>query len=221
MKHCVQGAVGFLCLITLACREIQPPLESQSIKGYQFNGIVTTDNGYRLPGVNISLYFWYDKIGETPTDTQQVIVTNVTQIVDISVFTLKYDLVRTIYFDRRSRTGPIPRFFWDGKDDNKEHVASGMYLIRYYVGDSVIKYTPVVVEGHVTAESDGNGTFTIGNDNLPIGKLFDYYDSIGTFKGVNRILPKITLKLQRYDRGSKYSTTELMKDKIISGTFIL
>jgi hypothetical protein len=217
----VRGVVGLLCLITLACREIQTPFESQSVKGYQFSGIVTTDNGYRLPGVNVSLYFWYDKISETLTDTQQVIVTDVMQIVDISVFTLKYDLVRTIYFDRRSQTGPLPRFYWDGKDDNKELVASGMYLIRYYVGDSTIKYSPVVVDGHVTAESDGDGMFTIGNDNLPIGKRFDYYDSTGTFKGVNIILPKITLKLQRYDRGSKYGKIELMKDKITRGTFIL
>jgi hypothetical protein len=212
---------GLLCLLTIACREIEPYNQSSSMKGYQFNGIITDSAGYVLRDVVVSLYYYYDSVAATPTDTQQVIVTDSMKIVDISVYTLQYEFIRTLFLGRMPQTGPIRRQYWNGRNSQNQQVGSGMYLIRYYVDTAVVKFSPIVIDGAPTDTTDRLGHFAILKNNLPIGEQFDYYDSSRTFKAVYKILPMIKLNFQYQDRSVTYDSIQLVKGKITNGSFIL
>jgi len=215
------AVMGLLSMITLTCREIEPPFDSNSIKGFQLDGIVANSSGIRLYGVDVSLFYQSDSVANVPVDTHKVIVNDVKQVVDISVYTLKYEFVSTIFFGYMNKTGPVTKVYWDGKDWNKQPVAGGMYLIRFFVDTAIVKYSPIILSGQLAAKSDRDGLFSIANNILPIGKFFDYYDLSGTFRSQRLLLPKITLQFSGYGRKSTYSNIELLKDKITSGSFIL
>jgi hypothetical protein len=213
--------VGLLCTITLTCREVEPYTASSTMKGYQLNGIVRDSSGSALRGTVVSLYFYYDSVAATPTDTQQIIITDSMIIVDISVLTLQYDFVKTIFLGHWLQSGPIYRVVWDGKNWMGNPVGSGMYLIRYYVDTAVVKYSPVVIDGAATDTADERGRFSITNNNLPFGERFDYYNLTGNFKAVYKILPMIKLKFQYEGRSAVYDSVDLMKNGISNGLFIL
>ena len=210
-----------LCLLTITCREIEPYNQSSSLKGYQFSGTLTDSTGYVLRDAVVSLYYYYDSVATTPTDTQQVIVTDSMKIVDISVYTLQYEFIKTLFLGRMPQTGPIRRQFWNGRDSQNHQVGSGMYLIRYYVDTAVVKFSPFVIDGAPTDTTDRFGHFAIQKNNLPIGEQFDYYDSTRSFQAVYKILPMIKLNFQYQDRIVTYDSIQLVKGKITNGSFIL
>lgn len=207
-------------LAALSCRDIRPPTAPADIAGYRIDGALTDADGFPVSGAEVVLFYTADDAGFGPIDTVQAVVTDSTKTVDVSVYTLSYRFVRTLYFGLR-HPGPIPRFIWDGRDDNNRLVPSGMYLVGYQIGDTVYKYVPVVVDGLATDTTDGNGNFSITNANLPIGRLFDYYDAGGTYVSTLRIAPAIDLIFRKGSVESSYTSIPLVKDKVTSASFTL
>lgn len=183
--------LGLLCLIIISCRELEPLTGSQVIDGYQIDGRVTTVNGVPIDSVEVKLYYYYTYFSSTPIDTIPVVVTDSLKVVDISVVDRKFRFIRTIFFGLWGRTGIIPRIYWNGRDLNNQPVLSGLYYIQYIVDTVLVKSSPVIVDGHVTAITDNRGRFSIVNYNLPIGSVFDVYNDDDSFYGVMKVLPKV------------------------------
>lgn len=214
--------IGMVCIgVFSSCRDIQPPFSSvQSITGYQLSGRVTTANGIPLDSVQVILYYNYDYVGSSPMDTQQVIVDSLSQIIDVSVYTPNIRYVRRLYHGIM-QPGPVPRFRWNGRDDDGIPVPSGKYLIRYTIDSVTVKDSPVLVQGHVTTISDPLGRFVLGNERLPIGEKFDFYGSDGSFSGVARLIPYIDIELFKQGLHGSFSNISLTQGSITSGSFTL
>ena len=207
-------------LTALACRDIRPPTAPGGISGYRLDGIVADNAGFPVAGAAVYVYYSADDAGPGPIDTVKVVVTDSTKTVDISVYTTAYRFVRTPYFGFRS-PGPIPRFTWDGHDENGQLVGSGMYLIGYQIGDTVYKYSRIVVDGLATDTTDGNGRFSITQDHLPVGKIFDSYDGTGAYTSTLRISPDVSIILRKGGVESSLTTIPLVKDQVTTATFTL
>src|SRR5437868_163259 len=123
------------------CRDVIPFQDTTTIQGYQLNGAVTTASGLPIENADVELVYNYDFIGDTPSDTQQVVVTKPLSLVDVAVYTPTYDFVRQLFFDNRTE-GAVPHFYWNGRDRNNNLVPSGKYLIRYVIDTTIVKYTP-------------------------------------------------------------------------------
>ncbi len=212
--------VGVLCTAILSCRDIQRFQDTTSIQGYQLNGTVTTPNGVPIEQVDVRLYYDYDFVSDSPSDTQQVAVTASLSLVDVAVYTVKYEFVRQIFFDYRT-TGTVPRYRWNGRDRNGNVVPSGKYLIRYVVDTTIIKYSPWLVEGHSTDTTDTRGGFTLTSDRLPVGDVFDLYDSFNVYIGTYKVLPSIDIEFVKSSQTATYGNIALQKDIITGRTFIL
>jgi hypothetical protein len=209
-----------LCAILPSCRDIQPFQTSLTTRGYQLNGTVTSANGIPLDSVGVRLYYSYDVVGYDPVDTQQVIVTDSTRIVDVSVYTPNLQFVRQLYFNYRP-TGPVPHFLWDERDQNGVPVSSGEYLIRYAIDSLIVKYSIVVIDGHTTATTDAFGRFVIPNANLPVGTVFDAYNLDNTYDVTLRVKPEVDLILYKAGLLAPYSAIQLKKDQITTAGFTL
>ncbi len=203
-----------------SCREILPVQTTSSAVGYQFDGIVTTASGLAFPGVQVRLYYEYQLVSETQTDTIPVIVRDSTRIVDIAVYTPRYAFVRELFLGYRP-VGPVPRALWDGLDASGNSVPSGEYLIRYVVDTAIVKYSPVIVDGHTSAVTDANGRFVIPNDRLPVGAVADFYDLDGTFAGAFEVLPVIDLVFIKEALSSIYQSITITNNQITTGAFTL
>jgi len=209
-----------MCFTLISCREIQTLSFPVSIKGYQLNGSLTAVNGVPIGGTEVRLYYNYEIVALEPADTQVVMVTNPTRIVDIAVYTEKYAFVKQLYLGYM-QVGPVPRARWTGVDYKGNFVPSGKYYIRYVLDTVIVKYSPVLVEGAVTAYTDETGKFKIVNDNLPVGEIFDFYRPDGTFYGVLRVLPDIGLQFRKQGAGSDYPSVSLLENEITMKSFIL
>ena len=207
------------CVFGLSCRDVQPVEQAATIEGYQLHGTVTAANGAPLDSVEVRLYYIYNVVQQTPIDTQLVVVTDSTKILDISVYTLTYRFIRELYFGYR-RTGVIPRFRWDGRDTEGVPVPSGKYFIRYLIDTVVVKYSPVVVDGNPTAFTDASGHFTIRNDSFPIRELFDLYNAENLYIGTYEVLPVIDLEFRKLNLRRTYRV-ELTRDRATPGMFTL
>lgn len=202
------------------CRDVIPFQDITTITGYQLNGALTTASGVPIEGADVSLVYNYDFLSDTPADTVQVVVTKPVSFVDVAVYTTTYDLVRQLFFDNRNE-GPVPHFYWNGRDRNNNLVPSGKYLIRYVIDTTIVKYTPWIVEGHTTAATDVGGKFTISGSGLPIGDVFDIYDNTNTYLGTYRVAQTINLRFTRLGQSSTYYDVGLLSNKITTRTFIL
>jgi len=213
--------VFFCCcsLVVLSCREIRPLEPSNAITGYQIDGIVTTLNGIPLDSVAVIVYYSYTPVSETPLDTVQMFVTDTTKTLRVSVYTTRFVPVRVLYRGNPHR-GFLPRYSWDGRDDRGHFVQSGKYLIRYVYDTTVVKTVPYLAEGLQTAITNSSGEFTIPNDNLPVGELFDFYFSNGTYDATYQVEPEVELIFSRGVYQSPYDVV-LQKDAVTQGVFKL
>ena len=211
---------AILCAALSSCRDILPFENTTSIQGYQLNGTVTTPNGVAIDSVAVRLYYNYEFASDTLSDPQQVIVTKPVSLVDIAVYTPRFDFVRQLFFDYRP-TGIVPRARWNGRDANGNLVPSGKYLIRYVVDTTIVKYSPAIIEGHVSATTDMKGHFTLTDDRFPVGDVFDLYDDANIYRGSYRVKSSVDIDMRKLTLHVSYSNVDLQKDRITTGIFIL
>lgn len=201
----------FSLALLLSCREILPVEQEENISGYQINGSVTNQSGTPIPDVSVLLYYDEQKISNTQTDTSVVFVTDTNQVVTVQVFSVKNILVRTL-FAEKMRIGPVPRFSWDGLNDTGVEAPSGFYLVRYQIDTAVVKESPVVVDGKISARTDSDGRFVIPNEYLPVDKTYDKYLQ-DTFQGAYLIGSSVVLELVS-GTSVKTGRVYLKKDKV-------
>ncbi|MDI6766529.1 MAG: hypothetical protein QME52_06875 [Bacteroidota bacterium] len=192
----------------------------QNIVGYQLNGIVMTSNGIPLDSVMVRLFYRYDYVRSTPLDTVQIYLPALGYEINVSVWRDSTQYIRTLYSGTWS-TGYLPRFRWDGKDTNLIQMPSGKYFIRCIINNRIIKETPVVLDGSITAITNNNGRFTITDTNLPIGEQFDIYRSNGTFYGVYRVSSTVALEFHIQEVYAEYPTVDLQKNQVTNLAFTL
>ncbi len=213
-------AAAVLSLLALSCRDIQPVSQFVSTQGYRLDGIVTSANGIPLSGVEVRLYYNYDFYGSNPIDTQRVIVRDSTKIVDIAVYTPKLVFIRQLFLGYRS-PGTVPRANWDGRDEFGAPVPSGKYFIRYVVDTTIVKYSTVVVDGHLTSTTDNNGSFEIGPDNLPVGTIFDAYFIDGSYDATYEVIPSVDVLLHKSTLTKGYTGIALGLNQVTTITLTL
>jgi hypothetical protein len=207
--------LGILSLVLSSCRDIEPVNSVAAVTGYQFAGLLTTPDGAPVQGASVRVYFYYDT-HTGPIDTIAVVVTDTTKAVDVSVYTVSYRFVRTLFFGYR-HSGPVPRFIWNGLDEKAAQMPSGKYYIGYQVGDSLVKFSPVLLDGEISATTDGLGQFRLTN--LPVGELFDVYHLDGSYDTTLSVAPAIDLVFQKQGRQVPYIDIPLLDNKITTGAF--
>lgn len=208
------ASVWLLCIIAVSCREIEPVQIPVQVTGYLIQGTVASANGIVVSGADVSLYYYIALESDIPTDTPDVIVPSDTSLIDVSVFTPAGQFLRRIALTPHPPAGILPHIFWDGKDQYGIPVPSGKYLVRYMVDSVIIKYSPVLIQGHTTAVTDSLGRFTIPAVRLPIGDMFDFYLSDGTFDGVYQVQPSVDIGVQTQNTGTYYGPVDLVENAI-------
>jgi hypothetical protein len=210
---------GSICFIALSCRDVQPVLISEQINGYYLRGVVTTASGIPLDSVTVILYYNYSYIGSTPLDTIPVTVPDAATYVNVAVYTMKNIFVRTLFSGTMPHAGIISSFPWDGLDDERNPVPSGLYQIRYVVGSTIVKNAPYIIDGHPTARTDSTGYFTLTDENLPIGQRFDANSSSIPAVGVYQVTPQITVQFFKNNLTSSYTSLWLARDEVTYHAF--
>jgi hypothetical protein len=180
---------------------------------------VTSANGTPIESVAVWLTYTVEQYDTTQLDTVNIVVTNRAQIYSVDVYDIHGSYVRNLYSGYPD-LGAFPRFFWDGRDDSLRMMKSGKYYIRYTRNATILKTVPYLMDGLITAWTDGDGNFTIGEDNLPIGELFDWYNYDGSFNTVVQVTRDLTIYLSRATLHKVYTVT-LQTNNIYHGDFIL
>lgn len=211
---------GILCATTLSCRDILPFSNETAVDGYQLDGTVTTSSGVPIDSVSVYLYFDYDFVTDEPIDTERVVVTRPLSFVDIAVYTPAFQFVRQLFFDYRS-TGVVPRARWNGRDMNGNLVPSGKYLIRYAVDTAIVKFSPVIIDGHVSARTDAGGYFTLLPARFPVGDVVDLRDGADEYIGTYRVTSSVNIDFRKLSLHKVYDNVNLQRDKVTSRIFIL
>ncbi|MDI6802844.1 MAG: hypothetical protein QME58_03230 [Bacteroidota bacterium] len=204
--------VPFFLFTAISCREIIPFDDSDSITGYQINGLVTNSSGTPLADVSVFLSYEYIKISNTSIDTIVVVVVKDSSLVSIDALSEKKTVIRNLFYGWR-RTGPISRYTWSGEISNNVSVPAGYYFIRYSIDTEIKKEVPITVERTKTASTDSVGKFIITNINLPVNKIIDRYDTSDRYLGTYAVTEWVFLELYHgsiYRRGR----VELKKDVI-------
>lgn len=217
MRWCT---IGMFAVLLSSCREIQPLDSRSAIQGYQLEGTVTSSNGIPVDGVDVRLYYSYQYISATRVDTQIVRVTDPTRPVGVSVYSSNFNFVRELFLGYMP-VGVVPRWPWDGNDQNGNPVPSGKYLVRYSVDTAIVKFSPVIVEGHITVKSDAAGEFILNSRFLPIGERFDLYDQFEQFAGAYQVLPRIHLTLRKGNVHATYRDIPLTRNTITRNVFTI
>jgi hypothetical protein len=210
-----------LTLLVFSCRDIESPSELGNINGYEVRGRVATKNGIPIDSVQVSLFYYYDYIGNQQLDTVEIIITDTMQVLDVTVFTNKFKEVRKIFSGRWKKLGPVQHIYWNGRDDNNNPAPSGLYYMIFTLDSAVIKRNNMIIEGNVTTVTDYYGRFTLPNETLPVGAVFDAYNDDGSFYGVLKIEPKIALSLNKRQSVATYESIQLTKNTITSLALIL
>ncbi len=206
-------AVAAVACLILSCREVQPFQPVSTIQGYRLDGIVTSANGIPLGGAQIYLYYNYDYYSDTPVDTVNVVVQSSTRSVDVAVYTPDHVFVRQLFLGPHA-PGVLPLMFWDGLDSHGVAVSSGKYLIRYALDGVVVKYTTVVIDGHLTAVTDAAGNFTLGPSVLPVGTIFDAYYQDSTYAATFVVLPAVDILLRQASFQKAYTGISLSLNQV-------
>lgn len=204
--------VPFFLFTAISCREIIPFDDSDSITGYQINGLVTNASGTPLADVSVFLSYEYVRISSTPIDTIVVVVVKDSSLVSIDALSEKKTVIRNLFTGWR-RTGPIPRYTWSGEISNNVFVPPGYYFIRYSIDSEIKKEVPITVERTKTASTDSVGKFIIPNQNLPVNKIIERYDTSDRYLGTYTVTEAVFLELYH---GSTYrrGRVDLKKDVI-------
>ncbi len=210
--------LGILSLVTLSCRDIQPPTTPPIISGFQLNGVFSLASGVPIEGASVRLYLDYEDAGTGQTDTVQVVVTDSTKPVDVSVYTSKLFFVKTLFLGRRS-PGPIPRYFWNGYDEHGVLQPSGRYLIGYQIGDSVYKFSPFLLNGQITATTNNLGEFIIHSENLPVDAIIDRYDPSGVYLATLHLLPSVEVDFEKGTERTDVFIVPLSRDRVTFASF--
>jgi hypothetical protein len=208
-----------LIVVSLSCRDITPYEPYVPIARYGLSGRVTSANGVAIESVAVSISYNFIQYDTTQLDTVNIIVDSRLHIYSVDVFDIHGLRVRNLYFDY-PQLGAFPRFFWDARDDSFHLVKSGKYFIRYVRDATILKVVPYLVDGLVTARTDNDGNFTVGQDNLPVGELFDLYSYGGTFEGVYQVTRDINVDLAKATLHRGYTVT-LQINNVYHGDFIL
>ncbi|MDP2207766.1 MAG: hypothetical protein Q8K98_03195 [Bacteroidota bacterium] len=204
--------VPIFLFTAISCREIIPFDDSDSITGYQINGLVTNSSGTPVADVNVYLSYEYVKISNSPIDTITLMVVKDSSMVSIDALSEKKTVIRNLFTGWR-RTGPIPRYFWSGEVANNVFVSPGYYFIRYSIDSEIKKDVSIIIERTKTASTDSVGKFIIPNINLPVNKIIDRYDTSDRYLGTYAVTEWVFLELYH---GSTYrrGRVELKKDVI-------
>lgn len=200
--------------VLLSCRDLESPSDLGGVEGYELRGKVVTKNGLPLEEVQVSLYYYYQYISDRKLDTVQIVITDTSQILEVTV--LKPDLspVRKLFLGKWRTLGPLQQIYWNGRDDENRPMPSGLYYMDFRLDSLFIKRNSLVIEGNVTAVSDIYGRFTVRNQNLPVGVIFDAYRDDGSFNGVFKLEPEIALVLRSAEGGNSatYESIRLTKN---------
>jgi hypothetical protein len=194
----------------VSCREILPVEQEEITDGYLIKGNVTNQSGTPLENVDVKLFYETNWYSDSPSDTNIAVVTDTSKIVTIEVVTLK-NIVAKKLFKGKMPLGPIPRYSWNGYYDNGGSAAAGYYLIRYKLDTAVLKESPVVIDGTLVARTDHDGSFVIGNEYLPVGKIFDEYNNQDNYIRTLSISSVVVLELN-YGSTQKVGRVNLKKD---------
>ncbi|MBI5022474.1 MAG: hypothetical protein HZB59_13650 [Ignavibacteriales bacterium] len=205
-----------LSLFLVSCREIESPADLGSINGYEVRGRVSTANGIPIDSVQVSLYYYYDYVGNKQLDTVEIIITDTMQVLDVTVFTNKFKEVRKIFSGRWGILGPVHHIYWNGRDDNNLPAPSGLYYMVFTLDSTVVKQNKMIIDGNVTTVTDYYGRFALPDETLPVGVLFDAYNDDGSFHGVLKIEPKIALVLNKRQSVATYESIYLTNNTITS-----
>jgi hypothetical protein len=216
------SAALLLLVIAASCRDIQPPDAAViPVDGYELRGTVVSSNGVPLPGVQVYLAYNAEYYSQTPTDTQVVLVTHFSDVVDVAAVDMQDNVRKVLFHGTFSSLGSFPRYDWNGIDAAGHEVPSGEYFIRYTVGQSVVKRSPVIIDGNLSATTDANGRFTIDPGHLPVGVIFDIYYQSTSFAGAYRILPEVDLYFQSQGSSASYLSVTLTTNQVTTGVFVL
>lgn len=202
----------FFLFAAISCREIIPFDDSDTIAGYQINGLVSNASGTPLANVDVYLSYEYVRISNTPIDTISLMVIKDSSLVSIDALSEKKNIIRNLFNGWR-RTGPIPRYTWSGELANNVFAPSGHYFIRYTVDSEIKKEVPIIVERTKTASTDSNGIFIVPKEYLPVNKIIDRFDISDRYLGTYTVTEAVFLELYH---GSTYrrGRVELKKDVI-------
>ena len=211
---------GILVVVCGSCREIQPFATTSEVQGYQLEGSVITSNGVAVDGVDVRLYYSYKFVSDFPTDTTRVVVTNPARPVDVAVYNSDLKFIRQLFLGYRA-AGQVPRFTWDGFDASGKSAPGGKYFIRYVVDTVIVKFSPVLVDGHVTATTDAGGHFTFVPRNLPVGDRFDLYDFSNQYAGTYEIVSTIDITLRKGSSHASYASIPLILNQITKNVFTI
>ncbi|MBU1299901.1 MAG: hypothetical protein QME25_04040 [Bacteroidota bacterium] len=203
-------AVFIFLLLTTSCREIIYVDEVEKISGYQINGFVTNTGGTPLENVEINLYYEKIKISNIPIDTVQAAVKDSNSIVSFVVVDVNGRAVKNL-FTGKLPVGPIPRVTWDGYISPDIKAQPGYYVIQISIDNIIIKESPVIIDGSLVAKTDRQGSFVILNEKLPVGKIFDRYDSPNKYLGTYSVATSVILELF-YGSIKKTGRVNLKKD---------
>ncbi len=214
------GLAGILLVVCGSCREIQQFSPASEVQGYQLDGSVTTSNGVAVDGVDVRLYYSYNYVSDTPTDTTLVVVTNPAKPVDVAVYNSDLKFIRQLFLGYKA-AGQVPRFTWDGYDASGNAVPGGKYFIRYVVDTVIVKFSPVLVDGHITATTDAGGHFTFAPRNLPVGDRFDLYDFSNQYAGTYEIVSTIDITLRKGSSHASFTNIPLILNKITKNVFTI
>lgn len=199
-------------LLTASCREIIHVEEIKKISGYQIDGLVTNAGGTPLENVSIYLYYETFKISNTPIDTVEAVVSDSNSIVSFTVVDINGKTVKTL-FTGKLQVGLIPRVTWDGYITNNIKAQSGYYIIRIIIDTVIVKESPIIIDGSLYTKTNKEGGFTILNQNLPVGKIFDKYNSQNKYIGTYSVAPSVFLEVH-YNSIKKTGRVNLKKDLI-------
>lgn len=205
-----------LLIIFISCREIIPFETEEKINGYQINGLVTDYSGRPLDSVLVYLFYSLRKISSNPIDTTNIIIRDTNDIVSVDVYDVEGNFVKNI-LKSNLPAGLLPRYNWNGEIAPNIYAESGFYKIIITINNHRIKEYPILVQGTLTSQSDSSGRFYIYNKNLPIGKIYDYYDYQNRYTGTFIIEPYVILELV-YKGKLKRGSLSLQKDQITKVT---
>jgi hypothetical protein len=186
---------------------------------YGLSGRVRSANGVAIESVAVRISYNLEQYDTTQLDTVNIVVNSRLHFYTVDVYNVHGAHVRKLYSDY-PQLGTFPRFSWNARDDSNHYVRSGKYFIRYARDTEILKIVPCLVDGLVTAYTDADGNFTVGEDNLPIGELFDLYNYSGTFAGVYQVTRDVTIDLSKATLHQGYTVT-LQLNNVYHGDFIL
>lgn len=191
MKYAA-GTLAVLFLALSGCERQIPILQNQRTNGYEIRGTVTDRIGNPIPGVNVSVDFFWDLVYTDSAATRTYVVADSTVPIQALVVDWSNSVVRVLTQPQR-RYGPY-EILWDGTDSVGFTMPSGIYYVEYVAGGTTRFSYSQLVGGGVVATTDKGGKYVIPLHNLPIDSAtVPYFNAsdgsyIGTIIVLNDVL---------------------------------